>query len=109
MEDTQDKPNTELQNTKIQNTVELTETEDRKSKVKPLTFDYKDPATLYNFITEGGKILPARITGLSHSQQQSLKNSIKKSRRLNLLPVGTKAYDSFPRPEPFSRKPFKFS
>ena len=72
-----------------------------------LIFDYKDPATLYNYITEGGKILPCRITGLTHSQQQKLKNAVKKARNLNLLPIGTKAYDTFSRPEPFSKKPFK--
>ena len=72
----------------------------------PMIFDYKDPLTLYNFITEGGKILPCRITGLSHKRQKILKNAIKKARRLNLLPIGTKAYDSFHRPEPISKKPF---
>ena len=86
--------------------IEKTEKKERK---KDIVFDYKDPLTLYNYITEGGKILPARITGLTHKQQNTLKNCIKKARRLNLLPCDTKAYDSFIRPEPVSKKPFEIS
>lgn len=80
--------------------------DNQESKNIRWTFDYKDPLTLYNFITEGGKILPSRITGLSHKQQQLLKKAIKKARHLNFLPSGTKAYDNFIRPEPISKKPF---
>ena len=79
-----------------------------KGNNKNRVFDYKDPLTLYPFITEGGKILPSRITGLSHKQQQALKNAVKKARNLNLLPCGTKAHDNFHRPELISKKPFSF-
>ena len=72
-----------------------------------LIFDYKDPLTLYNYITEGGKILPARIANLTYSQQKQLKNAVKKARRLNLLPIGTQAYDNFRRPEMYSKKSFQ--
>ena len=75
-------------------------------KKKALIFDYKDPLTLAGFITEGGKILPSRINGLSHKRQKALKNSIKKARRLSLLPIGTIAYDSFGKIESISKKPF---
>lgn len=74
---------------------------------KEIVFDYKDPLTLFNYITEGGKILPSRINGLSHKQQKQLKNAIKKARRLNFLPIGTTAFDTFSRPEPISKKPFQ--
>ena len=33
-------------------------------------FDYKDPQTLARFISEGGKITPARISKLSLAQQK---------------------------------------
>ena len=79
--------------------------ESKFKKMEPV-FDYKDPLTLYNFLTEGGKILPSRITGLTQKHQKQLRNAVKKARRLNLLPCGTKAYDTFARPEPISKKSF---
>ena len=48
--------------------------------------DYKDTETLEKFITERGKILPRRITGVSHHYQQLLKKAIKKARHMALLP-----------------------
>lgn len=47
--------------------------------------DYKDIEILGKFITERGKILPRRITGVSHHYQQLLKNAIKKARHVALL------------------------
>jgi small subunit ribosomal protein S18 len=57
--------------------------------VKPKTeevADYKDPARLKRFLTERGKILPRRITGLSAKQQRSVALAIKRARHLALLP-----------------------
>lgn len=82
-----------------------TEDTERSSR-EEVIFDYKDPLTLYGYLSEGGKILPARISHLTHSQQKKLKNACKKSRRLNLLPISIKAYDQFYRPEAISKKPF---
>lgn len=48
--------------------------------------DYKDVETLEKFITERGKILPRRITGVSHQYQQLLKKAIKQARHVALLP-----------------------
>ena len=48
--------------------------------------DYKDCDFLRQFITERGKILPRRITGVSSSYQQLLKNAIKRARYMALLP-----------------------
>nr|AYR06275.1 ribosomal protein S18 [Renouxia sp.] len=48
--------------------------------------DYKDTDLLGKFITEQGKILPKRITGLSTKQQKKLTRSIKKARILSFLP-----------------------
>ncbi len=50
-------------------------------------FDYKDPQTLRHFLTERGKIVPRRISGLSAKQQRQLTNEIKRARSLALLPV----------------------
>ena len=49
-------------------------------------FDYKDPATLRHFVTERGKIVPRRISGLNAKQQRQLTNAIKHARKIALLP-----------------------
>ena len=54
--------------------------------MKAETIDYKDVDTLRQFITERGKILPRRITGVSHHYQRILKKSIKQARYMALLP-----------------------
>ena len=48
--------------------------------------DYKDIDNLKLFITERGKILPRRITGVSFVFQRKLKNAIKLARHMALLP-----------------------
>ena len=48
--------------------------------------DYKDIETLKQFITERGKILPRRITGVSLYFQKELKKAIKQARHMALLP-----------------------
>ena len=48
--------------------------------------DYKDIETLKQFITERGKILPRRITGVSYFYQKVLKKAIKRARHMALLP-----------------------
>ena len=50
------------------------------------TFDYKDPQQLRYFITERGKIVPRRISGLSATQQRALTLAIKRARNIALLP-----------------------
>ncbi len=59
----------------------------RLSPIKPgEPIDYKDVDLLRKFITERGKILPRRITGLTAQQQRDLTASIKRARILALLP-----------------------
>ena len=48
--------------------------------------DYKDIENLRLFITERGKILPRRITGVSYFYQKLLKKAIKQARHMALLP-----------------------
>jgi small subunit ribosomal protein S18 len=52
-----------------------------------LVFDYKDIETLRQFITEGGRIVAARISRLSRGQQRRLATEIKRARQLALLPI----------------------
>ncbi|AHB88938.1 MULTISPECIES: 30S ribosomal protein S18 [Thermosynechococcus] len=48
--------------------------------------DYKDVDLLRRFITERGKILPRRVTGLTAKQQRQLAVAIKRARIMALLP-----------------------
>lgn len=48
--------------------------------------DYKDTENLKKFITERGKILPRRITGVCQSNQRHLNQAIKRARYIALLP-----------------------
>ncbi|QQR89338.1 MAG: 30S ribosomal protein S18 [Myxococcales bacterium] len=53
---------------------------------KEQAFDYKNPQFLKSFLTERGRILPRRLTGLDAKQQRALTRAIKRSRQLALLP-----------------------
>ena len=48
--------------------------------------DYKDLNTLRQYLTETGKIVPARITAVSAKKQRLLSQAIKRARHLSLLP-----------------------
>jgi len=64
----------------------------RPKKIDPLvankiTFvDYKDVNFLRKFISESGKILPARITGCGRTSQRMIAKAIKRARAIGLLP-----------------------
>lgn len=51
-----------------------------------LSIDYKDVNFLKNYISETGKIVPARITGMSAHAQRKVTTAIKYARLLALLP-----------------------
>jgi len=48
--------------------------------------DYKDPDSLRRYLTEGGKILPRRVSGLTAFEQRRLTTAIKRARHLAMLP-----------------------
>lgn len=64
----------------------------RRRKGCPLSVDgapeisYKNPDLLVKFVSEGGRILPSRITNVCAKKQRQLKNAIKVARILALLP-----------------------
>ncbi|MGB3296532.1 MAG: 30S ribosomal protein S18 [Phormidesmis sp.] len=59
----------------------------RVSPIQPdEKIDYKDVDLLRKFVTERGKILPRRITGLTSKQQHDLTKAIKRARIVALLP-----------------------
>jgi len=53
---------------------------------KALDIDYKDPRLLRSFITEGGKIVPRRISGNCAKHQRQISLAIKRARTIALLP-----------------------
>ena len=50
------------------------------------TIDYKDVAKIKKYITEKGKILPKRQTGVCSYHQRELCTAIKRARNIALLP-----------------------
>jgi len=52
--------------------------------------DYKDLATLKQYISENGKVVPSRITGTKAHYQRQLALAIKRARYLALLPYTDK-------------------
>jgi small subunit ribosomal protein S18 len=64
----------------------------RRKKSCPFTgpnapkIDYKDVRMLQRYISERGKIIPARISAVSAKKQRELARAIKRARFLGLLP-----------------------
>lgn len=53
---------------------------------KTLLIDHKDSRVLGGFLSERGKIIPARITGNCARHQRRLTSAIKQARTVALLP-----------------------
>lgn len=62
---------------------------DRFLADKTMVIDYKDPSTLKYFITERGKIVPRRVSGLVARNQRKITRAIKRARVLALMPFTT--------------------
>jgi small subunit ribosomal protein S18 len=64
----------------------------RKRKLDPfnedpkMTVDYKDVATLSRFLSERGRILSRRLTGLSAFNQRKVSKAIKRAQNMGLMP-----------------------
>ncbi|MEE8192620.1 MAG: 30S ribosomal protein S18 [Gemmatimonadales bacterium] len=48
--------------------------------------DYKDERTLSRFLTDRGKIIPARLSGMCARHQRQLARAMKRARHLALVP-----------------------
>ena len=53
---------------------------------KLIAIDYKNPKLLSRFVTERGKMVPSRITGVCAPHQRALSRAIKQARQIALLP-----------------------
>lgn len=57
----------------------------KSNPLKGVVIDYKDVKTLNRYLTERGKIVPSRISGVSQKDQRILTKQIKRARHLGLL------------------------
>ena len=64
--------------------------------------DWKDTKTLLRYISERGKIMPARITAVSQKKQRELAQAIKRARYMALMPY---VRDELPPQRSFSDRP----
>lgn len=60
-------------------------TETKTQSKNALDYDFTDVEQLTKFVTETGKILPRRITGLTAKQQRNVTKSIKRARAMLLM------------------------
>ena len=51
--------------------------------------DYKDVKIISRYITERGKIVPRRLSGLTAKNQRRLSKAVKRARHLGLVPFVT--------------------
>ena len=51
-----------------------------------IAIDFRDTRTLSKFVSERGKIIPARISAVSAPKQRKLAQAIKRARVLALIP-----------------------
>nr|UBA15668.1 ribosomal protein S18 [Pseudo-nitzschia hainanensis] len=58
----------------------------QKISISNRKIDYKNIDLLANFVTEQGKILPRRVTGVTVQQQRKIAKAIKRARILALFP-----------------------
>lgn len=62
------------------------------SEEPSVLLDYKNANVLKGFLTERGKILSSRISGVCSRHQRELAHSIKKSRTMALLPYASSGF-----------------
>ena len=48
--------------------------------------DYKNVAFLSRCLSEGGRIVPSRVTGVSYKRQRSIRTALLRARMIGLLP-----------------------
>jgi small subunit ribosomal protein S18 len=60
---------------------------------KTLYIDYKTPSMLKRFVTERGRIVPRRISGLSAMHQRQLQLAVKRARVIAFMPYSCSGND----------------
>ena len=57
----------------------------RRTDLSEEAVDYKNPELLKRFVTESGKILPRRVTGMSARMHRKITSEIKRARAVLLM------------------------
>ncbi len=57
----------------------------RRTDLAEEAVDYKNPELLKRFVTESGKILPRRVTGMSARMHRKITSEIKRARAVLLM------------------------
>jgi len=58
----------------------------KSNPLKGKDIDYKNKKMLESYVTERGKIIPSRISGVSQKDQRKLAQAIKRARHIGLIP-----------------------
>ena len=90
---TQQQPIAEAATTAVKDDAPRGKKPPMKAKRRPCFFcankiayiDYKDVNKLRKYITEKGKIIPRRQTGLCAAHQREITNAVKRARNMSLL------------------------
>ena len=53
-----------------------------KRSRNPLDFDFTEPEALTRYVTETGKIMPRKLTGLTARQQRHIAKAVKRARNM---------------------------
>ncbi len=63
----------------------MAENNDKPRSKTPADFDFMDAEVMARYVTDTGKILPRRITGLPAKYQRAVTKAIKRSRAMLLM------------------------
>ncbi len=58
----------------------------KRDPLQGVKIDYKDVRTIARYVSERGKIMPARLSGVSAKNQRALAQAVKRARFLALMP-----------------------
>lgn len=62
----------------------MSTTETKEQSLTPEQLPFMEPQTMIRYVTDTGKILPRKYTGLSAKQQRAVTRTLKRSRNLVL-------------------------
>ena len=63
----------------------MSTTETKTQTLKPEEIPYTSPQLMSRFITDTGKILPRKYTGMSSKQQRAVTKKIKRARKMLMM------------------------
>ena len=61
------------------------ESSEKRTHINPLNLKHTDVEQLTRYVTDTGKILPRRITGMTAAEQRHMTRTIKRARNMLLM------------------------